>query len=81
MIFLLFYTGCVVVGANVHLRTLLLKHWGLDGRATEDGRPFFSNQSARCTPNELHPPVAYNFCYANSANTAPSLQSGKPTTV
>ncbi|MCL2016092.1 MAG: hypothetical protein FWG68_07610, partial [Defluviitaleaceae bacterium] len=25
-----------------HLRTLLLKHWVLDGRATEDGRPYNS---------------------------------------
>ncbi|MCL2016597.1 MAG: hypothetical protein FWG68_10165 [Defluviitaleaceae bacterium] len=27
-------------GRSSHLRTLLLNHWGLDGRATEDGRPF-----------------------------------------
>jgi len=26
--------------ATDHLRTLSLKHWGLDGRATEDGRPY-----------------------------------------
>ena len=37
MILLLFVAN---VGATVHLRTLLLKHWGLDGRATEDGRPY-----------------------------------------
>ncbi|MCL2015587.1 MAG: hypothetical protein FWG68_05000 [Defluviitaleaceae bacterium] len=27
-------------GRLPHLRILLLKHWGLDGRATEDGRPY-----------------------------------------
>ncbi|MCL2016582.1 MAG: hypothetical protein FWG68_10090, partial [Defluviitaleaceae bacterium] len=25
-----------------YLRTFLLNHWGLDGRATEDGRPYLS---------------------------------------
>ena len=29
-------------GRSPHLRTLLLNHWGLDGRATEDGRPYLT---------------------------------------
>jgi len=38
-----------------HLRTLSLKHWGLDGRATEDGRPLPTCRRTGETPNTNAP--------------------------
>ncbi|MCL2016795.1 MAG: hypothetical protein FWG68_11180 [Defluviitaleaceae bacterium] len=61
-------TGDVFVGANVHLHTLLLNHWGLDGRATEDGRPY--NMRPR-SPVCLAYPKSIPFFQKSQKSTKP----------